>query len=35
MLRIEKGEGESTDEKFNRMARDRMSGSKSPWWSEA
>lgn len=32
VLRMIQGEGESPQEKFDRMARERMGGGKSLWW---
>ena len=32
--RFESGEGESPQEKFDRMARERMGGGKSQFWSD-
>ena len=34
ILRLESNVPESADEKFNRMARERLGGGQSPWWSE-
>jgi hypothetical protein len=35
ILRLEHGLGESPEEKFNRMARDRLAvGPRNDWWCE-